>query len=97
MWQIHFCPSCGARTAYSARFCGTCGFNLTSVVPQVPPPSYDYQYPYQQWVQHYPDYIEGPATVNADQCQQENATPMSAEIAKMLEDLFGKRLKYNRT
>jgi len=95
MWQIHFCPSCGARTAYGAGFCGTCGFNLTAVVPQVPPPSYDYQYPFQQWV---------PSAAHVEQDQQRyapgndiNARPMSAEIAKMLEDLFGKRFKYNKT
>jgi hypothetical protein len=95
VWQIHFCPQCGARAKYSDRFCGTCGFNLTLVVPQVPPPSYDYQYPYQQWV---------PSAVYVAQDQQRhapgsdiNARPMSAEIAKMLEDLFGKRLKYNKT
>lgn len=95
MWQIHFCPQCGARAKYSDRFCGSCGFNLTLVVPQVPPPSYDYQYPYQQWI---------PSAVYVAQDQQRhapgsdiNARPMSAEIAKMLEDLFGKRFKYNKT
>ncbi|MGD0352132.1 MAG: zinc ribbon domain-containing protein [Dehalococcoidia bacterium] len=94
MWQIHFCPHCGARAAYSARFCGTCGFDLTSVAPEVPPPSYDYQYPYQQWV---------PSAAYIDQVQQRfvpgsdiNARPMSAEISKLLGDLFDKRLKYNK-
>jgi hypothetical protein len=95
MWQMHFCPHCGARAAYSARFCGTCGFDLISVVPEVPPPSYDYQYPYQQWV---------PSAAYVDQDQQRfvpgsdiNARPMSAEISKLLGDLFDKRLKYNKT
>lgn len=95
MWQIHFCPSCGARAAYSDRFCGTCGFNLTSVLPQVPPPPYDYQYPFQQWV---------PSAANVYKDQQRyapgsdiNARPMSAQISKLLGDLFEKRLKYNKT
>ena len=95
MWQIHFCPRCGARAAYSDNFCGTCGFNLTSVVPQVPPPSYDYQYLYQQWV---------PSVAHVEQDQQRyvpgsdmNARPMSDEISKLLGDLFEKRFKYNKT
>jgi predicted amidophosphoribosyltransferase len=94
MLQIHFCPSCGARAAYSARFCGTCGFDLISVVPEVPPPSYDYQYPFQQWVPYSPVYNQEAASVNAGQYQQRNAAPMSAEISKLLGDLFDKRLKY---
>jgi hypothetical protein len=63
-------------------------------VPQVPPPSYDYQYPYQQWV---------PSAAHVDQDQQRyvpgsdiNARPMSAEISKLLGDLFDKRFKYNK-
>jgi len=95
MWQLKFCPRCGARAAYGARFCGTCGFNLTTVLPQVPPPSYDYQYPFQQWV---------PSAAHVEPDRQSNvsgsdinARPMSAEISKMLEDLFGKHLKYNKT
>ncbi len=95
MWQIHFCPDCGARAAYSDRFCGSCGFNLTTVVPGEPPPSYDYLFPYQQWV---------PSAVHADQEQPRyapgsdvNARPMSAEIAKLLGDLFEKRFRYNKT
>jgi hypothetical protein len=95
MWQIHFCPHCGARAAYSARFCGTCGFDLISVAPEVPPPSYDYQYPFQQWV---------PSAAHVEQDQQRyapgsdiNARPMSAEISKLLGDLFDKRFKYNKT
>jgi hypothetical protein len=94
MWQIHFCSHCGARAAYSDRFCGTCGFNLISVVPHVPPPSYDYQYPYQQWV---------PSAAHVEQDPQRyvpgdvNARPMSAEISKLLGDLFDKRLKYHKT
>jgi predicted amidophosphoribosyltransferase len=97
MWQIHFCPQCGARAKYSDRFCGTCGFNLTSVLPQVPPLMYDYQYPFQQWVPYSPAYNQEAASVNAGQYQQRNATPMSAEIAKLLGDLFDKRLRYNKT
>lgn len=95
MWQIHFCPHCGARAAYSDRFCGTCGFNLTSVMPQEPAPSYDYLFPYQQWV---------PSAIRTEQEQQRdargsdvNARPMSAEISELLGDLFDKRFKYNKT
>jgi hypothetical protein len=95
MWQINFCPQCGARTVYGIRFCGTCGFNLTLVVPQVPPPSYDYQYPFQQWV---------PSVAHIEPDQQRhvsgsdiNARPMRSEISKMMEELFGTRLKYNKT
>lgn len=95
MWQVHFCPQCGARAKYSDRFCGTCGFDLTSVIPQVPPPAYDYQYPFQQWV---------PSAAQVAQDQQRyapgndmNARPISAEIARMLEELFDKRLKYHKT
>lgn len=38
MWQINYCPNCGARSGRDDSFCGTCGFNLLSVMPQVPPP-----------------------------------------------------------
>ena len=95
MLQVNFCPQCGARATKSDRFCGTCGFNLTSVVSQEPAPSYDYLFPYQQWV---------PSAIRIEQEEQRaargrdvNARPMSAEIAKLLENLFEKRLKYNRT
>lgn len=95
MWQVNFCPQCGARASYSARFCGTCGFKLTSVVPQEPPPSYDYLYPFQQWV---------PSVVHVESEPQSmasgsdiNARPMSEEISKLLGDLFEKRLRYHKT
>jgi hypothetical protein len=94
MWQIHFCPCCGAKAAYNARFCGTCGFNLTSVILQEPPPSYDYQYPFQQWVpstQFEPDQQTHASESDMD------ARPMSAEISKLLGELFDKRLRYNKT
>src|SRR4030043_443143 len=103
MWQIHFCPRCGARAADSDRFCGTCGFNLTCVVEPVPSPSYDYQCTYQQWVPHSPPYNQVAAPVNSDQYQQryvyangDTVTPLSAEISKVLAGFFDKRLKYNK-
>jgi predicted amidophosphoribosyltransferase len=95
MWQVNFCPHCGAKAAYGASFCGTCGFNLTSVVPQVPPMSYDYQYPFQQWVPSVA-YIE-PDQQRHVSGSDINSRPMSEEISKMLENLFGQRLKYNKT
>jgi hypothetical protein len=95
MLQIHFCPYCGARAAYSDRFCGTCGFCLMTVVTQEPATSYDYLFPYQQWV---------PSALCPARGQQTdmrgsdvNARPMSAEISKLLADLFEKRLKYDKT
>ena len=94
MWQVNFCPQCGARAAYNARFCGTCSFNLVSVIPQVPPPSYDYQYPFQQWV---------PSVAHMEQDQRKyapgsdaNARPMSEEISKLLAELFDRRIKYRQ-
>ena len=103
MWPIYFCPGCRAQVAYGDRFCGNCGINLTCVIQQIPPQSYDYQYSYQQWPQYNPPYNQE-APVNPNQCQQRcmpgndsNATPVSSEISKLLEDLFDKRLKYNKT
>jgi hypothetical protein len=104
MWKVNFCPRCGARASGDDRFCGTCGLNLTCVVPQVPPPSYDYLHPYHQWVLHNPSYDQAAAPENAEQCRQRyvsdndrNATPISAEISKLLRDLFDKSLKYQKT
>jgi len=104
MWNVNFCPQCGTRASDNNLFCIACGLNLTSIVPQVPPPSYDYQYPYQQWVMHEPVYNQAAASANADQCQRRyvaeddsDATPISAEISKLLRDLFDKRLKYHKT
>ena len=95
MWQVNFCPQCGARAAYKDRFCGTCGFNLASVVPQEPPLSYDYQCPYQQWVPAVTR-IE-PAYMRDAPGSDVNARPMSEEISKLLGELFEKRLRYNKT
>ena len=95
MWQINYCPSCGARVTYNDKFCGTCGFNLTLVMPQVPPPPYEYQLPYNQWVPSQgPVYDQAAGYANRG---ARNAAPMSTEIAKLLEDLFEKRVKYNKT
>jgi len=104
MWQINFCPICGARVASSARFCGACGLNLACVVKPVPPPSYDYQCTYQQWVPHVPPYAQAAAPVYSEQYRQQYAhaggdtvTSLSAEISKLLADFFGKRVKYSKT
>ena len=101
MWQINFCPQCGARAASGDRFCSTCGLNLTCIPRPVPPPSYDYQRTYQQWVPHSPSYDQA-AAPGSDQYQQQHAqadhdtvTPLSAEISKLLADFFDKRLKCN--
>ena len=109
MWPIYFCPGCRAQVAYGDRFCGNCGVNLSCVIqqipPQPPPLSYDYRYPYpyQQWPQYNPPYNQE-EPVSPNQCQQRyvpgndsNATPVSAEISKLLAELFDKRLKYNKT
>ena len=102
MWQIHFCPRCGARAASSDRFCGACGLNLTCVAQPVPPPSYDYQCVYQQWVPHSPPYNPS-APLDSDQYRQrytqasgDTVTPLSAEISKLLADFFDKRMKYSK-
>jgi hypothetical protein len=107
MWQMHFCPSCGAQIAYGDRFCGNCGINLICVIqqisPQPPPPSYNYQYPDQQWPQYSQSpYNQAPVSGNPNQNQQRyvyddggTVTPISTEISKLLADLFGKRIKYN--
>jgi len=99
MWRVNFCPQCGAHAAGSDRFCGTCGFNLTCVVELVPSPSYDYQCAYQQWVPH----NQAAAPVNSDQYQQRYAhdgggtvSPLSAEISKLLAELFDNRIKHNK-
>ena len=104
MWQINFCPRCGARVLSNDRFCGACGLDLISVIPQAPSPSYDYQCSYQQWVPHYPAYNQAAAPENAEQCQWRyvpdkgrNATSIRAEISEFLEDLFDRHLKYNKT
>ena len=101
MWQMRFCPSCGARTTYGERFCGNCGVNLACAVQQVPAQSYDYQYPYQQLQQYDTPCNQPAAPVDANRCQQPyaasddiNATPISAEISRLLADLFDKRLKH---
>jgi len=103
MWQINFCPRCGARAACSDRFCGACGLNLTCVARPVPPPSYDYQCTYQQWVPHSPPYNQAAAPANSDQYQQQyvqadgdTVKPISAEISELLADFFDRHLKYNK-
>ncbi len=104
MWQINFCPRCGARALSNDRFCGACGLDLNSIVPQAPPPSYDYQCHYQQWVPHYPAYNQAAVTEDAEKRQwrympdkDRDATSIRAEISEFLEDLFHKHLKYNKT
>lgn len=103
MWRIHFCPRCGARIASGDRFCGACGLNLTCVEQLVPPPPYDYQCTYNQWVPHSSSYDEAAAPVDSDQYQQRyvyanggTVTPLSAEISKLLGDFFSKNVKYNK-
>jgi predicted amidophosphoribosyltransferase len=97
MWQIHFCPQCGARAARSDRFCGACGLDLTCVVRPVPPPSYDYQCAYQQWVPHSPLYNQAAAHVDSNQYQHgDTVTPISTEISQLLADFFDKRLKHDK-
>jgi hypothetical protein len=109
MWQMHFCPSCGAQIADGDRFCGHCGLNLSCVMQQMPPqsspPWYDYQYPEQQRQQYnQPPYSQASVSGNPNRDQQRyahghdsNITPISSEISKLLADLFGKRPKYNKT
>lgn len=94
MWQINYCPNCGARSGRDDSFCGTCGFNLLSVMPQVPPPSYEYLWPYHQWVPRGPIYDQATEYVNRE---DRNTAPMSAQISKLLEELFAKRARYNKT
>jgi len=101
MWQINFCPQCGARAASSARFCSACGLNLSCVEKPVPPPAYDYQCIYQQWVPHSPPYNQATASVESDRHAQrhtrssgDTVTPLSAEISKLLADFFDRRMKY---
>ena len=94
MWQIHFCANCGARATNNGRFCGTCGFNLTSVVPQEPPPPYEYHLAYKQWVMR--DEASSETVAYANRVDR-NTGPMSSQISKLLEDLFEQRLKYNKT
>jgi hypothetical protein len=103
MWQINFCPQCGARAAGSDRFCGICGLDFTHVLRPVPPPSYDYQCTYQQWVPHSPPSNQAAAPINSERCQQRyvytddgTVTPISAEISKLLAELFDRRLKHNK-
>jgi len=94
MWQVNFCPNCGARAHNSDRFCGTCGFNLLLVIPQAAPPLYEYQWPYHQWVPHSSVYSQAPEYENRE---DRNTSPMSSQISKLLEDLFEKRLRYNKS
>jgi hypothetical protein len=97
MWQIHFCPQCGARAACSDRFCGACGLNLTCVPRPVPPSPYDYHCTYQQWVPHSPTYNQAAAPTDSDQYQHGDAvTSMSAEISQLLSDFFDKRLRHSK-
>jgi hypothetical protein len=104
MWQMHFCPGCGARVACDYRFCGNCGINLSCVIQQIPPQSYDYRYPDQQRRQYnQPPYNQVSALGNPNQYQQRyvysnggTVTPISTEISKLLADFFGKRMKYSK-
>ncbi len=94
MWQVNFCPNCGARAASNSIFCGTCGFNLAMVVPQVPPMHYEYQLPFQQWVPCGASYHEAGSYASRE---DRNASPMSAQISKLLEELFEKRVRYDKS
>jgi hypothetical protein len=103
MWQIHFCPGCGAGVAYGDRFCGNCGINLSCVIQQISQSS-DYQYPDQQWRQYnQPPYNQASVSGNPNQYQQRyvhsnggTVTPLSNEISKLLADFFDKRMKYSK-
>ena len=94
MWQVNFCPNCGARANYSDRFCGTCGFNLLLVTPQISPPPCEYQWPYHQWVPCNPICSQAPEYENRE---DRNSSPMSSQISKLLEDLFEKRHRYSKS
>ncbi|MBN2463975.1 MAG: hypothetical protein JXB43_10315 [Dehalococcoidia bacterium] len=103
MWQINFCPRCGARADCNGRFCGACGLDLSCVVEPVPSPWYDYQCTYQQWVPQSPTYNQAAAHVDSDQYQQRyvyanggTVTPLSAEVSRLLVDFFSKSPKHNR-
>jgi hypothetical protein len=89
MWQIHFCPGCGAQVAYGDRFCGYCGFNLSCVMQQIPLQP--------------PPYSQSPVSGNPNQYQQQyvyanggTGTPISNEIYKLLADLFDKRIEHHK-
>jgi len=103
MWQIHFCPRCGARAASGDRFCGACGLDLACVAKPVPPPSYDYHCTYQQWVPHSTSYDEVAALADLDKYQQryghtagDTVIPLSSEISKLLAGFFNRNIKYDK-
>ena len=87
MWPMFFCPACRAQVVYGDRFCSNCGINLICVMQQIP-------------LQPLP-YNQAPASEN-NQYQQyayasgDTVTPISADIAKMLSELFEKHLKEHR-
>jgi hypothetical protein len=105
MWPMYFCPGCSAQVAYGDRFCGNCGINLSCVIQQIPPQTYNHQYPDQQRQQYtQPPHNQAPVSGNQNQNQQQyvyanddTITPISTEISKLLADLFDKRVKQHKT
>lgn len=107
MWQVNYCPRCGGRIMYGDRFCGNCGVSLVNVMQQMTPqpqPVYQsYQYAYPRRQQYSPAYSQTVAT-GSSQSQEpytsrndSNATPISDEIAKLLVELFDKRMQQSQT
>ena len=88
MWPMFFCPVCRAQVAYGDRFCGNCGIYLSCVMQQIPlqPPSYS----------------QAPVSGNPNQYQQyvyangDTVTPISADISKLVSDLFDKHIKHHK-
>ena len=89
MWPMFFCPACRAQVAYGDRFCGNCGIYLSCVMQQIP-------------LQPTP-YNQAPVSGNQNQHQQQyvyangdTVTPISAEISRLLSELFDKHIKHHK-
>jgi hypothetical protein len=84
---MFFCPACRAQVAYGDRFCGNCGIYLTCVMQQIP-------------LQPLP-YNQAPVSGN-NQYQQyayaggDTVTPISADISKLVSELFDKHIKHHK-
>ena len=83
MWPMFFCPACRAQVNYGDRFCGNCGNYLTFVMQQIPLQTLPYNQAPASGSNQYQQYASG-----------DTVTPISADISKLVSELFDKHVKH---
>ena len=90
MRRTYYCPKCRAPFAYGARYCSNCGVSLNCVLQQMPfhpsPLPYGKDYPQQECACG----NRGAILQQKSPPAEDTATPIRAEISKLLAELFDK-------